>query len=220
MKKRVYLVDDHPMVRERLAQMINQEADLMVCGESAQAGAALERINAVLPDVVVLDISLERSSGLNLLKDLQVMQPELPVLVLSMHDESLYGERCLKAGARGYVNKQEATTSILTAIRQVLKGQIHMSAGLAATVVRQYVQGRERKLDAPGVNLLTDRELEVFQLLGQGYGTRRIADELHLGIKTVESYRSRIKEKLGLEDASQLVHQAVKWVIEHRQPEG
>ena len=210
-KTKVFLVDDHPLVREWLTQLIQRENDLAVCGEAEDTHEALEKITATGPDIVVADISLKSTHGLELVKDLQVRYPSLPVLVLSMHDESLYAERVLRAGAKGYITKQEATKKILLAIRQVLSGQIYISETMASRMVHKMVLGRAQEQKSP-IERLTDRELEVFQLIGQGQGTRRIAAELHLGIKTVESYRARIKEKLNLDDGTQLLQQAIQWV--------
>lgn len=210
-KLKVFLVDDHPLVREWLTQVIEREADLTVCGEASEAPEALEKILKIQPGIVIADISLKTSHGVTLVKDLKVQCPHLPVLVLSMHDESLYAERVLRAGAMGYITKQEATKKILHAIRQVLSGQIYVSESMASRMVHKLVAGKPGETNSP-VERLTDRELEVFQMIGRGLGTRRIAEELHLGIKTVESYRARIKDKLGLEDATQLLQQAIQWV--------
>jgi DNA-binding NarL/FixJ family response regulator len=210
-KQKVFLVDDHPLVREWLTQLIQRENDLEVCGEAEDAQEALTKIEETKPDVVVADISLKTSHGLELVKDLQARLPALPVLVLSMHDESLYAERVLRAGAKGYITKQEATKKILQAVRQVLNGQIYISEQLASRMVHKMVLGRANSQKSP-IERLTDRELEVFQLIGRGQGTRRIAAELHLGVKTIESYRARIKEKLKLEDGTQLLQQAIQWV--------
>jgi DNA-binding NarL/FixJ family response regulator len=208
---KVFLVDDHPLVREWLTQLIQHENDLTVCGEAEDTHEALDKITASKPDIVIADISLKTTHGLELVKDLQVRFPSLPVLILSMHDESLYAERVLRAGAKGYITKQEATKKILPAIRQVLSGQIYISEKMASRMVHKMVLGRAQEQKTP-IERLTDRELEVFQLIGSGQGTRRIAAELHLGIKTVESYRARIKEKLKLEDGTQLLQQAIQWV--------
>lgn len=210
-KARIFLVDDHPLVRERLAQVIDREADLVVCGEAPDAPSALVAIATLAPDLAIVDISLKDSHGLELIKDLQAQRPALPILVLSMHDESLYAERVLRAGALGYITKQEATRQVLNAIRQVLSGRIYLSEQMAARMLRKTIVGRKTQVGHP-VESLTDRELEVFQLIGRGYATRKIAEELHLGLKTVESYRARIKEKLALEDGTQLMQQAVQWV--------
>ena len=210
-RTKVFLVDDHPLVREWLTQLIQRESDLAVCGEAEDTQEALEKINETKPDIVIADISLKTTHGLELVKDLQVRFPSLPVLILSMHDESLYAERVLRAGAKGYITKQEATKKILPAIRQVLAGQIYISEKMASRMVHKMVLGRAEEQKSP-IERLTDRELEVFQLIGCGQGTRRIASELHLGIKTVESYRARIKEKLKLDDGTQLLQQAIQWV--------
>jgi DNA-binding NarL/FixJ family response regulator len=210
-KARVFLVDDHPLVREWLSQLIQSQGDLAVCGEAEDAPEALRKIEQSKPDIVIADISLKDSHGLELVKDLQAWRASLPVLVLSMHDESLYGERVLRAGAKGYITKQEATKKILQAIRQVLDGGIYISENLAARMVSTMVMGRGETRKSP-MERLTDRELEVFSLIGKGQGTRRVASELHLGIKTVESYRARIKEKLGLKDGTELLQQAIQWV--------
>ncbi len=205
-KIKIFLVDDHPLVREWLSQLILREGDLAVCGEAEDAPEALQKIEETQPDIAIVDISLRNTHGLELVKDLQVRRPTLPVLVLSMHDESLYAERVLRAGARGYITKK-----ILSAIRQVLAGQIYISEKMASRMVHKMVLGRVQEQKSP-IERLTDRELEVFQLIGRGHGTRKIAAELHLGIKTVESYRARIKEKLKLEDGTQLLQQAIQWV--------
>ncbi len=210
-KNKVFLVDDHPLVREWLTQLIQREGDMAVCGEAEDTQEALKAIEETQPDVVIADITLKTTHGLELVKDLQSRHPSMPVLVLSMHDESLYAERVLRAGARGYITKQEATKRILLAIRQVLSGQIYISEKMASRMVHKMVLGRAEEQRSP-IERLTDRELEVFQLIGRGQGTRRIAEELHLGIKTVESYRARIKEKLKLEDGTQLLQHAIQWV--------
>jgi DNA-binding NarL/FixJ family response regulator len=210
-KTKVFLVDDHPLVREWLTQLIQREGDLTVCGEAEDTQQALKEIEETQPDIVIADITLKTTHGLELVKDLQARHPSLPLLILSMHDESLYAERVLRAGARGYITKQEATKRILLAIRQVLSGQIYISEKMASRMVHKMVLGRAAEQRSP-IERLTDRELEVFQLIGRGQGTRRIAEELHLGIKTVESYRARIKEKLKLEDGTQLLQHAIQWV--------
>jgi DNA-binding NarL/FixJ family response regulator len=210
-KARVFLVDDHPLVREHLTALIQREADLEVCGEAADAPTALELISRQSPDLVILDISLKQSNGLELIKDLKQRWPKLPVLVLSMHDEMLYAERSLRAGALGYITKEEATVNVLSAVRKVLGGEVYLSERMAGRVMKRMVSGAKDELGSP-LEVLTDRELEVFQMLGRGMGTRQIAEELRLGIKTVESYRVRIKEKLQLQDGNQLLQHAIQWV--------
>ena len=210
-KASVFLVDDHPLVREHLTALIQHEADLHVCGEAADAPTALSLISQQVPDLVILDISLKRSNGLELIKSLKEIWPKLPVLVLSMHDEMLYAERSLRAGALGYITKEEATVNVLSAIRKVLRGQVYLSDRMAGRMMKRMVGGVVEEGGSP-LEVLTDRELEVFQMLGRGLGTRQIAEELRLGIKTVESYRARIKEKLQLEDGNQLLQHAIQWV--------
>ena len=210
-QKKLFLVDDHPLVREWLGLLLQREEDLTICGEAEDAAEAIERIEQIKPDLAIVDITLKTSHGLELIKDLQSRMPELPVLVLSMHDESLYAERVLRAGARGYITKQEATKKVLVAIRQVLDGQVYVSEKMAAKMVNKLIVGRKDK-QSYSIERLTDRELEVFQLIGRGYNTRRIAEELHLGIKTVESYRARIKDKLKLQDGTELLQHAIQWV--------
>jgi DNA-binding NarL/FixJ family response regulator len=210
-KARVVLVDDHPLVREHLTALIQAQADLSVCGEAADAPTALSLVAREAPDLVILDISLKRSNGLELIKDLKEMWPKLPVLVLSMHDEMLYAERSLRAGALGYITKEEATVNVLSAVRRVLGGHVYLSERMAGRIMKKMVGGAKDEAGSP-LEVLTDRELEVFQLLGQGLGTRQIAEELRLGIKTVESYRARIKEKLQLADGTQLLQHAIQWI--------
>jgi DNA-binding NarL/FixJ family response regulator len=210
-KKRVFLVDDHPMVRERLAHLIDQQEDLRVCGEASDAIDALDGICRVRPDIAIVDLSLRASNGLDLIKDLKSRGSDVPVLVLSMHDESLYAERVLRAGAMGYVSKQEATRNILLAIRRVLEGSVYVSSGVAGSLVKRMVGGISPGEASP-ISRLADRELQVFQLIGRGQGTRKIAESLNLSVKTVESYRARIKEKLQLDDGVKLLQRAVQWV--------
>jgi DNA-binding NarL/FixJ family response regulator len=210
-KAKVFLVDDHPLVREHLTALIEREADLTVCGEAADAPTALSLIAQQSPDLVILDISLKRSNGLELIKSLKEMWPRLPVLVLSMHDEMLYADRALRAGALGYITKEEATVNVLSAVRRVLAGQVYLSERMAGRMMKRMVGGTTEGTSSP-LEVLTDRELEVFQMLGKGLGTRQIAEDLRLGIKTVESYRARIKEKLQLADGNQLLQHAIHWV--------
>ncbi len=210
-KAKVFLVDDHPLVREHLTAMLQAQADLAVCGEAADAPTALSLVARLSPDLVILDLSLKRSSGLELIKQLKELWPKLPVLVLSMHDEMLYAERSLRAGALGYITKEEATANVLSAVRRVLSGQVYLSERMAGRMMRKMVGEKLEETGSP-LEVLTDRELEVFQMLGRGLGTRQIAAELRVGIKTVESYRARIKEKLQLADGNQLLQHAIQWV--------
>jgi len=210
-KCKVFLVDDHPIVRQGLALFIDREPDLMVCGEADGATSALQAIRDAVPDFVVLDISLDGPDGLELLKTLRVRHPNLPVLVLSMHDEAVYAERALRAGANGYIMKQEATDRVLTAIRHILGGDIYLSDRLTKRMLQQFVNGSVSPRDP--LAKLSDRELEVYRLIGAGHSTRQIADELHVSTKTVESYQAHIKEKLALRNARELVQHAVEWSV-------
>lgn len=204
------MVDDHPIVRQGLAMMINREADLTVCGEAEEAQTALQAIVENKPDILIIDISLNGPDGLELLKHVRALFPELPILILSMHDEATYAERALRARANGYIMKQEATEKVLTAIRRILSGGIYVSDRMANKILQQHVGTGT----APGqsrIAELSDRELEVFRLIGDGHGTRQIADELHLSVKTVETYQAHIKEKLLLRTGRELVQQAIFW---------
>jgi DNA-binding NarL/FixJ family response regulator len=209
-KTKVFLVDDHPLVREWLASLINQQADLQVCGETDSAAKALQMIGEVNPEIAVVDLSLEGGSGLELIKDIRASHSNVRVIVLSMHDEALYAERALRAGARGYIMKREATKRVLQAIRAVLGGKLYLSDKMAMMMAEKFVEGRPGR---PGsvIENLSDRELEVFQLLGHGYGTRQIAEQLHVSIKTVQAFCARIKEKLKLSSAAELLRQALRW---------
>jgi len=211
-KYRVLLVDDHPIVRQGLALLIEREADLSVCGEADGAHTAFHAIEALRPDIVLLDISLNGPDGLEVLKEIRVKTGSLPVLILSMHDESIYAERAMRAGANGYIMKQEATEKVLVAIRRILQGDVYLSDRLTTTMLQQYVRGGAHTKSSPLLNL-TDRELEVFRLIGEGHGTRQIADELHLSVKTIESYQAHIKEKLALRNARELVQHAIEWTV-------
>ena len=209
-KIKIFLVDDHPLVREWLTHLIHQQPDLAVCGESEDAPHALSAIGAIRPDVAIVDISLKHGSGLELIKNLKAMLPGVAVIVLSMHDERLYAERALRAGARGYIMKRETAKKVITAIRQVLAGKIYMSESLAAIFAEKFVDGR---LPAGGslVEQLSDRELETFQLLGKGYETRQVAEMMNVSMKTVQAHCANIKDKLKLTNAAELLREAVRW---------
>lgn len=214
-KKRVLVVDDHPIVRQGLAMLINREADLMVCAEAEDAPKAMQSIVNAHPDILLLDISLNGPDGLDLLKDVRTHYPELPVLILSMHDESVYAERALRAGAQGYIMKQEATEKVLVAVRRILSHEIYVSERIANRMLQRYIGNRGAGRPS-SVADLTDRELEVFRLIGEGHSTRRIAEELHISVKTVESYQAHIKEKLALRSARELVQHAIQWSINEK----
>jgi DNA-binding NarL/FixJ family response regulator len=209
-RHRVFVVDDHPIVREGLALLIDQEPDLVVCGAAEEAESALTAIAASRPDILVLDISLRGRDGIELLKTIRSTDPDLPILVLSMHDEAMYAERALRAGANGYIMKQEATENVLVALRRLLRQEMYLSERIANRMLRQLVTHGRDPVGAP-IARLSDRELEVFRLIGGGLGTRQIADELRLSVKTVESYQAHIKEKLGLASSRDLVQRAIEW---------
>lgn len=208
-KKRVFLVDDHPIVRQGLAQLIDSEPDLAVIGQGEDAYASLKAMRDARPDLALVDISLKDADGLELLKELKAQGAEFPVLILSMHDESLYAERALRAGARGYVMKQEPPDVLLGAIRRVLAGEIYVSPKMGATLLRRMVGSREVNATSP-MERLTDRELEVFRLIGAGQSVREIADKLCLSVKTVEAHREHIKEKLSLKTSAELLRFAIR----------
>jgi DNA-binding NarL/FixJ family response regulator len=214
-KKTVFVVDDHPIVRQGLALLINQEADLAVCGEAEEMHSALSAIPAAKPDILIVDISLNGPDGLELLKHIRLTSPRLPVLILSMHDESIYAERALRAGANGYIMKQEATEKVLEALRRILSGEIYVSDRVANNMLQHYVRGIN-SVQGSEISELTDRELEVFRLIGEGHGTRQIAEALHLSVKTVESYQAHIKDKLSLRSARELVQHAVEWNVREK----
>ena len=211
-KIRVLLVDDHPMVRQGLARLINDEADLCVCGEADGAAAALELVESLKPDLAVIDISMGGSDGIELLKELRARAPSLATLVLSMHDESLYAERVLRAGARGYVTKQEAPEKVMTAIRCVLAGNLYVSEKISARLLKTASGSRGISGQTP-LDRLSDRELQVFRLIGGGMSVREIAGKLVLSVKTVETHREHIKEKLNLKSSNELLRYAVQYGV-------
>ncbi len=216
-RRKVFIVDDHPIVREGLTLLINREPDLSVCGDAKEMHSALQTITALKPDILIVDISLNGPDGLDLLKNIRLRDPMIPVLILSMHDETIYAERALRAGANGYIMKQEATERVLVALRRILNREIYLSDRIANKMLRQFVAGSP----AAGrsiIDELSDRELEVLRLIGEGHGTRQIADELHISIKTVESYQSHLKEKLSLKNARELVQFAIQRTIDENPP--
>jgi DNA-binding NarL/FixJ family response regulator len=213
--KSIFLVDDHPLVREWLTTLINQQPDLTVCGAAESAAPALSSVAAAQPNLVIVDINLKDSSGIELIKNLKELHPGVAVLVLSMHDESLYAERVFRAGARGYVNKRETAQKVVEAIRRVLDGKLYVSEKTAEVLAAQMIQGRA--VNRSSIELLSDRELEVFDKLGRGFGTRQIAEDFHVSVKTIQAYCARIKEKLDLASATELLRDAVRWYEEtHR----
>ncbi|MCW1885155.1 response regulator transcription factor [Luteolibacter flavescens] len=213
-KTRILLVDDHPMIRERLVELIEREADFEVCGEAEDRHEALDLVAAVHPHLAIVDLTLKSSLGMELIKDLQARYPEVKVLVVSMQDEMIYAERCIHAGARGYITKQQASRHVMKAIRHVLSGGIYLSEAMTHQVLERSMRKNSSASREPLeiVSKLADRELQVFELVGKGLSTRQIADLLFLDTKTIETYRSRIKEKLGLKDGPELLQRAIAWV--------
>jgi DNA-binding NarL/FixJ family response regulator len=209
-KSRVFIVDDHPLVREGLTNLINGQADLIVCGEANGSSQAIKRIVKARPDVALIDISLENESGLELVKHLGSQFPQVALIILSMHDEALYAERALRAGARGYVMKHETSKSVLASIRRVLGGGIYVSARIVNRMARRLTSSREPVTSSP-LERLSDRELEIFRLLGQGRTTSQIAGDLNLSLKTVQAYCARAKEKFGVTSLTELLRAAIQW---------
>lgn len=210
-QRRVLLVEDHPIFRKGIAMLLQHEPDLCICAEAETASHALELVDKVVPDIVLADITLKDTNGIELVKSLKAMRPEIPVLVISMHEESLYAERALRAGARGYLMKQAPPDQVVAAIRQVLRGELYLSASAHHHMLNTFLTG-QRNVAGDPVSKLSDRELEIFELLGRGHGTSMIAQELHLSVKTIESHRAHIKTKLGLTTAPELMRAAVEWV--------
>lgn len=210
-RKRLLIVDDHPMMRTGLGQLIDNEGDLKVCAEADNAGQAIHIVSKQKFDLALVDISLPDKNGLELIKDIRTMDPDLPILVVSMHDEMIYAERVLRAGARGYIMKQEGGQKFLQAIRKVLSGQVFVSDKMSARILENFSGVQTADSGSP-VGKLSDREFEVFQLIGQGVSTGEIAERLHLSVKTVEVHRANIKQKLNLSTATELVRYAVRWL--------
>lgn len=215
-KTKILVVDDHPLVRERVAELINQEPDLVVCGEAEDARQALKAVAEHKPALAIIDITLKDTYGIELIKQLKDLYPDLPTLVLSMHDESLYGERALRAGARGYLTKQEATKKVVDAIRRVLRGDIYVSDKLAGSLVRKVAGGNQQAAGGSPVDVLTDRELEVFQLLGQGLTVKEVAERLFVSAKTVEAHREHIKQKLNFKTSNELLRFAIQYTLQEK----
>jgi DNA-binding NarL/FixJ family response regulator len=214
-RARVLIVDDHPAVREALAIRIGRQTDLEVCGEAADVNDALRLVAETQPDVAVIDISLKAGNGIDLIKRIKGRNPDVRMLVWSMHSEALYAERALRAGALGYVNKDQATDRIVEAIRRVLTGKVYLSDAMAERLLQRAVGGAPDEVTRSPLDVLADRELEVFRLIGAGMKTAEIAERLHLSVKTVETYRDRIRQKLDLNDGTKLVHYATQWVLEN-----
>lgn len=213
-KHRILLVDDHAIVREGFTEVINGQPDLQVCGEADSAPAAMKAVEQLEPDLVVVDLSLQGGSGLDLIKNLKVLHPILPILVLSMHDESLYAERALRAGALGYVMKRQDSATLLHAIHDVLNGQVFLTPFMRERMLRKVV-GAHTLPDGSGIEELSDREVEVFQMLGEGLSARQIAKKLNLSVSTVETHRAHIKQKLHVRTTGELIRAAVEWANSH-----
>jgi DNA-binding NarL/FixJ family response regulator len=212
-KNRILIVDDHPLFREGLQQMIDRSPNLVVCGEAANATEALQAIAELKPALVLVDISLGSTSGIDLIKAIKAKYDDLPVLVISMHDESLYAERALRAGALGYIMKHEPAKTVKAAISKVLAGDIYLSERMSTSVLSKLMKGKGEEHVSP-VQTLSDRELEVFRMLGEGKGARQIAEELSLTIATINSFRARIKEKLQLKTSTEVMLHAIQWFRE------
>jgi DNA-binding NarL/FixJ family response regulator len=209
-KRRVFLVEDHPVTRRGVAVLLNQQPDLAVCGEADSAARALELMQKQNPDIAVIDIGLKTTSGIELIKNVRVLLPELPILVMSMYSSHHYAERAIRAGARGYITKAEASDRVLAAIRSVLAGELYLNEDLKEHMLNRLMGVRRNDGGLP-IDALSDRELEVFKLIGNGYSTREIAGRLNLSVKTVDSYREHLKLKLELKDASDLLRRAIEW---------
>lgn len=214
-KTRVFIVDDHPLLRKGLGELINQQLDMIICGEADDAPEALKAICQIQPDLVIVDISLKSQNGIELIKNIKAINPSTQVLVLSMHDESIYALRVLKAGAKAYVMKQEVVDKVMEAIRRIRAGKVFVSERVAAQMLSQVVDGNDPSRNSP-VDALSDRELEIVTMIGNGTPTREIAKRLSISIKTVESHRAHIKDKLSLTNATQLVQWCVRWVEENK----
>ena len=209
-KIKVLVVDDHPIVRQGIRMLVNQESDMAVCGEAESAPEALQVLQETEPDVAVVDLALKESSGLDLIKDIRIRRPNVLILVLSMRDESFYAERTLRAGAKGYLTKEEGTDKVIEGIRQILDGQYYLSERIEAKMISRIAGGTPQ--ETPSVDSLTDRELQIYEMIGQGMPTREIAKRLHLSVKTIDSHREHIKDKLQVDSAAELLKHAIQWV--------
>jgi DNA-binding NarL/FixJ family response regulator len=210
-KRRILLVDDHPVTRQGVSVLLNQESDLEVVGEADSAPAAIAFLEKQPVDLAIIDISLKTTNGVELMKHIRVLLPDLPVLVMSMHDESIYAERVMRAGARGYIMKQEASAKVFAAVRTVLAGELYLSDKMKERMLHRFVNNRKEVVGF-SMDTLSDREMEVFQLIGNGYSTRQIATKLNLSVKTIDSYREHLKLKLQLDAGKDLVRYAIQWM--------
>jgi DNA-binding NarL/FixJ family response regulator len=211
---KILIVDDHPLVRAGFSQLIGDTTDLKVCGEAGDMASALKLLDSITPDLAIVDLSLAGGSGLDLIEHIKARDSGILILVASMHDESLYAERVLAAGARGYINKQEAQEKIIPAIRQVLQGKVYLSEHMTERILDNIVSGTD---DKHGIEALSNRELQVFEMIGQGIAPGKMAKQLNLSVKTIETHQAHIKKKLGLTSAHKLTHRAIRWVLEQGQ---
>jgi DNA-binding NarL/FixJ family response regulator len=212
-KSKVFIVDDHPIVRQGLIHLINQESDFFVCGDAGDMLSAKEALARTSPDIVIVDIALGQSSGIRLIEDIAHQYPEMKTVALSMHDESVYGERCLKAGARGYIMKQEEPGNVITALRKVIKGDVYISENLRDIFLNKFINKKFQTTGFSSISALSNRELEVFQLFGQGLKTQQIAGELDLSVKTVETHIEHIKHKMNFKSLHELTTYAIRWAV-------
>ncbi len=215
MKKKIFIVDDHEIVRLGLKQLINNQPDMMVCGEADSELMALEELQKIVPDFLIVDISLDGVDGIELIKIIKMKYKKIPILCLSMHDEKLFAERALRAGASGYLMKEEGTINIVVAINKILDGGIYLSNEMTSFLLKKSIHG-QKKIDSTSVGQLTDRERGVFELIGKGNSTKQIAELLRLSIKTIESYKERIKKKLKLKSAIELARHSIQWVLNEK----
>ena len=214
-KARILIVDDHPLVRRGLAEAVEEQQDMEPCGQASGAAEALQLINETKPDLVILDLSLQEGSGIDLIKQIKSFCPQVKILISSMHDESLYGERCVRTGAEGYISKQEPVDNLIDAVRRILKNEIFLSDNLSQRMLHK-ITGADKEPVYTGVENLSTRQLEVFRLIGEGLSTRQIAERLNLSVKTIESHRENIRNKLSLESGSELTRRAVQWILEEQ----
>lgn len=210
-KVRVLLVDDHPITRQGIRALVNQQLNLEVCGEADTATQALELVGTLEPDIIILDISLPQTNGIELTKQIKTIAPDKPILVVSMHDEALYAERAIRAGAMGYVMKEEAGDKVATALQHLLRGEMYLSAKMKQRMLHRFVNKRGDSAEF-AIDTLSNREMEVFRLIGNGFSTRQIASKLGLSAKTIDSYREHLKVKLGLDNGADLIRHAIQWV--------
>ena len=216
-RHRIFIVDDHPIVRRGITQLINQEPDFIVCGEASDISSALQGISTCDCDLVIVDLSLGQDSGIRLIEEILLDKPDMKILILSMHDEFLYAERCFRSGAKGYLMKQEPPEQVISALKIILNGEVYISDNLSSRLLNKLVSKQPAAFSSP-IEQLSNRELEVFQLIGKGLKTRKIAEQLNLSVKTIETYIDHIKRKMNLEDSRDLIQHAVQWGLSEKHP--